>query len=135
MRDNAFGTFVKVLAALWTAACVYGCFASLGETSVFEPASESSDTVVGFTVIAAWTMWGTIWLFPSIGALVLYFLFGRSPIPPAPSAAPPPRAARAEDPQEEKRDEPASLKTWIERAAAIAILALLVLGSVLGWWR
>lgn len=78
MRDNAFGKIIKVAVGLWTAFCVYGCVVGASNVGVFEQTAAMSDAERGGWLMAAWAMWGAIWFFPSLAALVLYLLLGRS---------------------------------------------------------
>lgn len=75
MQDNSFGVLLKLAVAAWTAFCGWfwgtGCFESAKRL-------EGDETALGFSVIMQSALWGVTWFLPTIGAYLLYRIFGRS---------------------------------------------------------
>src|SRR5262245_53263750 len=90
MRDNAFGTLMKVGLGLWSTLCLYLCGSAVVNSARALPDDRAAQHLHAFGFLAGQGMLFAIWAGPSLAMTLGYLVFGRTDTPaPEKKSAPP----------------------------------------------
>jgi hypothetical protein len=78
MRDNGFGSVVKVALVLWTAACLYWCGDATLRSAQSLPTDEAAQSLHAFGFLFGTGLIFATWAGPALVMMLAYVVFGRS---------------------------------------------------------